>query len=215
MDPRRIVEQGYDDLDEAYGHWVRRAPEDYRAGFLEKVLDRVPPGADVLEIGCGPGTDARALAEGRRYVGVDLSAVQLRHAKRAAPTGTFLHGDVLNVAFPTSSLDAVVGFYVFNHIPPDRLRSLFRRILEWLRPDGSLFASFGTSDDPGSVQPMWLGRADMYFASLPIGESDALLKEVGFAIEFADTITEQEEDEGPATFHWVMAQKPKRERPNP
>jgi hypothetical protein len=34
-----------------------------------------------------------------------------------------------------------------------------------------------------------------------------LLEEVGFGIEFADTVTEVEEGQGPATFHWVIARR--------
>jgi SAM-dependent methyltransferase len=215
VDPRRVVEQGYDDLDDVYRRWVQRGLDGYRSGFLGRILDNVPDGADILEIGCGPGTDAGALAEDRRYTGVDLSVVQLAHAEKAAPSGTFVHADVLDVVFPPSSFDAVVGFYVFNHIPQDRMEPLFRRIFGWLRPGGRLFASFGTSDNTGAVEPMWLDRADMYFSSLPVAENDALLEEVGFAIEFADTVTEDEEGEGPATFHWVIGQKPTPKGPDP
>ena len=210
MDRRRIVEQGYDDLDDAYRRWVQGSRDGYRSEFLATILTRVPVGADVLEIGCGPGIDAEALARGRRYTGVDLSRVQLENAKRAVPAGTFLHADVLDVAFPPSSFDAIVSFYAFNHIPQEQMEPLFRRILTWLRSGGRLFASFGASDNPGAVEPKWLGRVDMYFSSLPVVRNDALLEKVGFAIEFADTVTEDEEGEGPATFHWVIAQKPVR-----
>jgi hypothetical protein len=51
----------------------------------------------------------------------------------------------------------------------------------------------------------------MYFSSLPVHRTEALLEEVGFSIEFADTVTELEEGEGPATFHWVIARKPTEE----
>jgi len=209
-DSKRIVEQGYDDLDDTYRRWVQHARDGYRSEFLAGILSRVPAGANVLEIGCGPGTDAGALAEDRRYTGVDLSAIQLAHAKLAAPAGTLIHADVMEVAFEPSSFDAVVGFYVFNHIPRDQMEALLRRIFGWLRPEGRLFASFGTSDNPGAVQPKWLGRADMYFSSSPVDRTDALLEEVGFAIEAADTVTEEEEGAGPATFHWVVARRPTR-----
>jgi SAM-dependent methyltransferase len=211
VDPRRIVEQGYDELDDVYRRWVQRGMDGYRSGFLGRILGSVSSGADILEIGCGPGTDAGALAEGRRYTGVDLSTVQLAHAERAVARGRFVHADVLDIAFSPSSFDAVVSFYAFNHIPQDQMEHLFRRIFGWLRPEGRLFASFGTSDNAGEVEPMWLDRADMYFSSLPVAENDALLEEVGFAIEFADTVTEDEEGQGPATFHWVIAQKPMNE----
>jgi SAM-dependent methyltransferase len=207
IDPKRIIEQGYDDLDDTYRRWVQGTRDGYRSEFLAGILAGLPVGGDVLEIGCGPGTDAAALAEGRRYTGVDLSGVQLEHARQVAPEGMFLRADVSKVAFPPSCFDAVVAFYVFNHILQDEMEPLFRRILTWLRSGGRLFASFGTSDNSGTVEPMWLGRADMYFSSLP-GRNDALLQEVGFVIESTDTVTELEEGEGPATFHRVVAQKP-------
>jgi SAM-dependent methyltransferase len=208
MDPTRIVQRGYDDLDDTYRRWVEHARDGYRSTFLARILEKVPEGADILEIGCGPGTDATALAEGRRYVGIDLSEVQLAHARALTPSGRFLHGDVLDATFPPASFDAVVSFYAFNHIPQDRMESLFGRIIYWLRPGGRLFGSFGTSDNSGAVEPMWLGKADMYFSSLPVDRTEALLEEIGFSIEFADTVTEVEEGEGPATFHWVIARTP-------
>jgi SAM-dependent methyltransferase len=211
MDPTRIVQQGYDDLDDTYRRWVEHTRDGYRATFLARILANVPDGADVLEIGCGPGTDAAALAEGRRYVGIDLSEVQLAHARAITPSGRFLHGDALDATFPPASFDAVVSFYAFNHIPQDRMELLFGRIGSWLRPGGRLFGSFGTSDNTGAVEPMWLGKADMYFSSLPVERTEALLEDVGFGIEFADTVTEVEEGEGPATFHWVIARKPSEE----
>ena len=215
IDPKRIVEQGYDDLDDTYRRWGQGARDGYRSEFLAGILAGLPVGGDVLEIGCGPGTDAAALAECRRYTGVDLSGAQLEHARQVAPGGTFLRADVSKVAFPPSCFDAVVAFYVFNHIPQGEMEPLFRRILTWLRSGGRLFASFGTSDNPGTVEPMWLGQADMYFSSLPVGRNDALLREVGFVIESADTVTELEEGEGHARFHWVVAQTPAREGMDP
>jgi SAM-dependent methyltransferase len=211
VDPARIVQQGYDDLDDTYRRWVEHTRDGYRSMFLTRILAELPEDADVLEIGCGPGTDAAALAEGRRYVGIDLSAIQLAHARAVAPAGRFLHGEVLDTQFPPASFDAVVSFYVFNHIPQDRMELLLGRIWSWLRPGGGLFGSFGTSDNPGEVEPAWLGKADMYFSSLPVERTEALFEEVGFSIEFADTVTEVEEGEGPATFHWVIARKPSEE----
>ena len=187
VDPTRIVQKGYDDLDDTYRRWVEHTRGGYRSTFLARILAEV--------------------AEGRRYVGIDLSEVQLAHARAVAPAGRFLHGDVLDAPFSPASFDAVVSFYAFNHIPQSRMWLLFRRIGSWLRPRGRLFGSFGTSDDPGGVEPAWLGKTDMYFSSLPVDRTEALLEQVGFSIEFADTVTELEEGEGPATFHWVIARK--------
>jgi SAM-dependent methyltransferase len=207
-DASRIVREGYDRLDATYRDWVRAMHGGARASFMANVLRRIPSGTDVLEVGCGPGTDAARLAEGRRYTGIDLSEVQLRHARALVPDGTFLHADVLNVHLQDDGFDAVVACYVFNHIPAARMEELFHRIASWLRPGGWLYASFGVSDDPGSIEPRWLGSAPMYFSSLSPERSDELLERAGFSIESAETITESEEQEGPATFRWVMARTP-------
>lgn len=205
LDPSRVVQEGYDRLDGTYRDWVARMTNGPRAAFLARVLELVPPGADVLELGCGPGTDALALAEGRRYTGIDLSSVQLSHARAAVPEGTFLHADLFEVDLPPASFDAVVAFYVFGHVPAARHGELFDRIARWLRPGGFLCASFGTSDNPGAIESSWLGAADMYFSSLPRDQTDRLLEAAGYSVLVGETITETEADEGPATFHWVVA----------
>ena len=205
IEPRRVVEDGYDLLDGTYRAWVTTGLDGYRSSFLEEILRRVRSGAHILEIGCGPGTDAVALADERTYTGVDLSSVQLAHARRRVPAGTFVHGDVLETSFEPASFDAVVAFYVFGHVPRDRLDSLLERIHTWLRPDGLFAASFGTSDTQGSVERSWLGTADMFFSSFPPARTDRAIRDAGFAIERAETVTEEEEGEGPATFHWVIA----------
>jgi cyclopropane fatty-acyl-phospholipid synthase-like methyltransferase len=206
-DPSRIVGEGYDRLDAVYRDWVTRMRGGQRRDFLERILTLIPAGADVLEIGCGPGSDAAALAEGRHYTGIDLSAVQLVHARTAVPDGTFLHADVFDVALPSQGFDAVVAFYVFGHIPAARTSELFERIATWLRPGGWLCASFAVSDDPGSIQPAWLGLADMYFSSVPPAQIDELLGAAGFELRSAETVEEIEPGEGPATFRWVIARR--------
>ena len=205
-DPSQIVREGYDRLDGVYRDWVARMADGPRLPFLAKVRRLLPPGADILELGCGPGTDARVLAEGRRYTGVDLSAVQLANARAEVPEGTFIHGDLFEVDLPSASFDAVVALYVFGHIPSERTSEAFDRIAGWLRPGGWLCASFGTSNNPGEIEPMWLGAADMYFSSLSPSRTDELLRSSGFEIVSAETITEVEPGEGPATFRWVLAQ---------
>jgi SAM-dependent methyltransferase len=207
IDPGRIVKEGYDLLDGTYRSWVATMHESPRRAFLANVLKRIPPGCDVLEVGCGPGTDAPAIAAGRRYTGIDLSAVQLAHARALVPGGTFLEADVLEVQLPPASFDAVVALYVFGHIPAARTGELFGRIHAWLRPGGWLCASFGTSDNPGEVERRWLGVADMYFSSLPPEQTDDLLRSAGFDIHTSETIEEVEPGEGTVAFRWVIARR--------
>lgn len=112
-----------------------------RSWFLGEVLARLPEGSVVLELGCGPGTDAAALSAGRRYVGVDLSMVQLSIARQRVPDALFVVGDFTSMAFRPASFDGVVGCFAFNHVPLDEVQPTFARIFEWLRPGGQLMSS--------------------------------------------------------------------------
>ena len=81
---------------------------------------------DVLEIGCGIGTDGQAFAEkGARYVGVDLSpnsiALSQERFNLFDIKGTF---KVVNaeegIPFPDDSFDHVYSFGVIHHTPNPR-----------------------------------------------------------------------------------------------
>ena len=82
MDPKQIVADGYDQMGHEFDAWNSERPREVRRWFLGEVLARLGEGSTVLELGCGPGTDTGELSSGRRYVGVDLSRVQLSIARQ-------------------------------------------------------------------------------------------------------------------------------------
>lgn len=100
-------------------------------------------GKDVLEIGCGIGTDAVNFARhGARYTGIELSDVSLGLARERFATfglqGTFLceNAEALERALPPESFDLVYSFGVIHHTPePRRAIASARRLI---RPDGEL-----------------------------------------------------------------------------
>jgi cyclopropane fatty-acyl-phospholipid synthase-like methyltransferase len=201
-----MVSDGYDRLGSAFSAWVAENPPEVRSWFLGEVLTRLGAGSDVLELGCGPGTAATALSAGRRYVGVDLSAVQLSFARRRAPRAAFVRGDLTRIAFRPSSFDGVVAFYVFNHVPRDRLAPTFERVGGWLRPGGWLMLSLGASDTDDAIEPDWLG-VSMFFSGFPPAANERLLREAGFQLEVSEILEEEESRHGLVAFHWVIARK--------
>jgi 2-polyprenyl-3-methyl-5-hydroxy-6-metoxy-1,4-benzoquinol methylase len=165
-DPRELVRRGYDALADRYR--ADDAPEGAYGPWLAALGERLPAGADVLDLGCGCGVPvARSLAEaGHRVTGVDVSRVQLERARRLVPAARFLHADALEVAFPAGAFDAVVSLYVLIHLPLEAQPGLLARIAGWLRPGGWLLASgaqrawTGTEDGwLGGPAPMWWSHA--------------------------------------------------------
>lgn len=207
MDPKRIIEQGYDRIGGRYEASIAANPPGVRGWFQDEVLRRLPAGADVLELGCGPGTAAATLANGRSYTGVDISAGQLAIARERLPGGTFLRGDFTRIALPAEAFDGVVSFFVFNHVPRQEQAPMFAQVFRWLRPGGRFMLSLGAADAPDAVQDDWLG-VPMFFAGFEPDMNEHSLLAAGFEIELSETRTEVEEGEGEATFHWVIARKP-------
>jgi SAM-dependent methyltransferase len=207
VDPKRVVADGYDRIADRYLAWSALRPSAARLRALELADDLIPAGAHVLELGCGAGVPMTAkLAIGRNLTGVDISAEQIRRARRNVPGATFIQADLTMLERPPASLDAVVAFYSLTHVPREEHAALFARIRRWLRPGGVFLASLGVEDDPGGVEADWLG-VDMYFSHFSARVNRRLLEIAGLRVERADVVTEPE-DRHDARFLWVVARAP-------
>jgi ubiquinone/menaquinone biosynthesis C-methylase UbiE len=203
-DPKDIVARGYDQAARRYLDWSPLRPSATRLEYLDLARELIPPGAEVLELGCGAGVPmTAALAEGRHMTGVDISASQIALARRNVPAATFLQSDMTVLSFPDASFDAVVAFYSLTHVPRDEQPGLLRRIRTWLRPGGVFVATMGVEDDPGSIEPDWLG-VDMYFSHFSAKKNRRIVEAAGFVVDRADVRTEPE-DRHDARFLWVVA----------
>src|SRR5258708_1851475 len=120
------------------GRWTRR--------LAEELLDFAafaPPG-DLLEIGCGTGSLARAMARrwpGRRVVGLDVAEPYIAFA-RAETTGSFPVfdiGDVCRLPYRDAEFDGVAAQLVLNFVSdPQGAIGEMRRVT---RPGGCLTAA--------------------------------------------------------------------------
>ena len=207
LDPKRVVAAGYDRIADRYLAWSGLNPSAARLRALALAESLIPAGADVLELGCGAGLPMTAtLAVGRNLTGVDISAEQIRRARRNVPIATFVQADLTTLEWPAASLDAVVAFYSLTHVPRDEHAALFARIRSWLRPGGLFLASLGVEDDPGTIEADWLG-VDMYFSHFSARVSRRLVEAAGLVVTEAEVVTEPE-DRHDARFLWIVARAP-------
>jgi cyclopropane fatty-acyl-phospholipid synthase-like methyltransferase len=205
-DPRvQIVAAGYDQMADTFAAWRDRIEGDPRHEWARDLAARLPDGADVLELGCGAGVpDTADLAARFRVTGVDVSAEQIRRARANVPAATFVQEDFLELELPDESFDAVCSFYALNHVPRERLGELLERIARWLRPGGFAMHAFGASDLEGWTGE-WLG-AETFFAGFEPPENRHLVEAAGLRILRDEVVTFTEPD-GPAQFHWILAQR--------
>jgi SAM-dependent methyltransferase len=205
-DPRTaLVGRGYDAMVDTWESWSAQIADDPRHEWAADLASRLEDGARVLELGCGGGTrETRELAARFRLTGVDLSERQLERARERVPGAEFVHGDLTSVSFDDASLDAVVAFYVFNHVPRELLAPTFERIHRWLVPGGLFMASLGASDLDG-----WTGDflgAPSFFSGFEPETNAHLVRAAGFDL-VRDEVVAISEPEGPVTFHWVLARR--------
>jgi SAM-dependent methyltransferase len=198
--PGDVVSAGYGQIASRYLAWSANAP--VRLRYLSLLLELLQAQSDVVELGCGAGEPVtRRLSERHRVVAVDISARQLELAAAHAPSAQLVLADMMDVAFPPSSFDAVVAFYSMTHVPRTSHSDLLVRIVEWLRPGGLVLLTMGSRDNPGGVEQDWLG-APMFFSHFDAATNRALVSRAGIRILSADVVEEDERDPG-ARFLWV------------
>ncbi|WP_449254778.1 class I SAM-dependent methyltransferase [Bosea sp. (in: a-proteobacteria)] len=127
--------------------WTRHA----RAGYdlyrdalnTPAFLAELPPvaGLDGLDIGCGEGSNTRALAgRGARMTAVDIAPTFIRHAREteaAAPLGiTYLEGDGTALPFADGGFDFATAFMSLMDMP--RQDKALMEAARVLRPGGFL-----------------------------------------------------------------------------
>jgi ubiquinone/menaquinone biosynthesis C-methylase UbiE len=205
-DPKQIVAQGFDIIAERYVEWSRHTRVEERERYTSLVVNRLPQGAHVLDLGCGMGIPTTAtLAQHFTVTGVDISAHQIELARQKVPQATFIQADISQLDFPPHSFDAIVAFYSLFCLPRAELFPLLQKIASWLRPEGLFVASLGAESIEELFSPDWLG-VPMYWSIFDSATNKQLIQQAGLQIRSAQEETETE-DGVPITFLWVVAQK--------
>lgn len=205
--PQQVVARGYDAIGPRYREWSHASP--VRLDKVRELLGLMPDRGTVVDLGCGPGEPAtRLLAERHRVVGVDLSAVQLRLAQRAAPGAAFVRADMTRLALRPGSIDAVASFYALGHLPPESHAPLLRSVAGWLRPGGVLLASAPLTAGE-DVEADWLG-VPMYFGGIGEQATHDAVRAAGLHLTSAEVIEEDEGGGHLTRFLWLTAVAPER-----
>jgi SAM-dependent methyltransferase len=207
LDPKRVVEEGYDQVAERYLEWSGTARVEERARYTAVLLDGLPPGAEVLDLGCGAGVPTtRQLAQRFNVTGVDISARQIALARQNVPGAQFVHADVTQLDYAPGSFDGVAAFYSIIHVPRQEQQELLQDIASWLRPGGLLVAAFGTQSGKVELAEDFLG-APMYWSGFDSATNERMVEATGLRIVSAQEETAPEFFQ-PVTFLWIVAQKP-------
>jgi SAM-dependent methyltransferase len=125
--------------------WIGQALVPLWQTMLDVV--RLPPGARLLDAGCGSGEAlALALARSARVWGLDCSETMLAAAREAAPGATLVRGDLEALPFPDRAFDAITACNSV-HFAADP-RGALRELARVARPGARIaITSMGSRDD--------------------------------------------------------------------
>jgi len=207
-DPAKIVELGYNQMASDYGSWTVEHERPDRGKYTQLIIDNLPKGAAVLELGCGPGEPTtRTLAEHFQVTANDISSSCLELAKKHAPSANLIQSDMTSLAFDDNSFDAVVAFYSFHHVPRDRYQPLLDDIGRWLKPGGKFVSAMYPYDVDNLVTTEGWHGSNMYWSSFNEEKTLELVRNAGLNV--LETAKESAIENGKeTTFLWIIAERP-------
>lgn len=124
-----------------------QAYEDRVLGYVDVILEGLPPGARVLDVGCGTGNliARHIVRRGYRVTGVDQSQRMLEIAGRVIPEAELIHADMVRVQLDGTFAAAVAWDSIF-HVERKHHAAVYRKLARSLAPGGRLLLSVGGSD---------------------------------------------------------------------
>lgn len=139
---------------------------------LPGFLDRLMPGAAILELGCGSGRDAAHMLE--RGFAVELTdgvaeMAALAEARLGRPVRVMRFDELT----AECTYDAVYASYSLLHVPRAGLVDVLRRVWRALRPGGWHMATYKSGGQDGR------DGLDRYFNYLSPGQVEAFYRQAG------------------------------------
>jgi SAM-dependent methyltransferase len=203
-DYKKLVQDGYNACAKALAATREGGPP-----ALDLLLPQLSRGAAVLDLGCGCGVPvARALAVHHRVTGVDFSSEQIRLARENVPSASFIEADIASLQLATSSLDAVVAFYVIFHLPRAEQLELLRSIWRWLKPGGYFLGTLSRWNEEPYTEDFF--GVPMFWTNFGLEEYLQFLQRIGYHILETSMLGHGYGTNQPAEAHpLVFATKPK------
>ncbi len=206
-DPKRTVAEGYDRIGDSFQEQTKKWPSTGAISrYTAELIQRMPSGAALLDLGCGIGVPTtRTLAGHFAVTGVDISAKQIARARGNVPNANFIQNDMTTLSFEFGTFDVTTAFFSIIHVPRDEHSKLFRDIGTWLRPEGQFVAALGARSLDVGFERDWFGTP-MFWSHFDGQTNCRLVEEAGMQITSKEEVV-VEEDGVPTTWLWIVATK--------
>ncbi len=151
----------YNSLADSYAKQVQD-----RGPFMQrkKFVSMLPPGAKILDVGCGSGRDCKFFSqEGFKVTGIDRSEKLLEIARIAAPRAKFYSADIRHLSFEKNMFDGIWSCASIVHISHNEMQQVFNSFYSILKPQGVLYIHAKKGEGEGYLEePSIPGKQRFY-----------------------------------------------------
>lgn len=141
--------------------------------YIQKITDfqikHVPPGAKILDLGCGPGNNIYVLSQQDntcRFTGVDLSSSFLEMAQKRHPNAVFLQQDI-RTPYTFSDFDTVIASFCIVHMEKlEDVAQFINNTADYLKKGGTLYLSFMEGKEAG-FETTSFSQDELFFNYFP------------------------------------------------
>jgi ubiquinone/menaquinone biosynthesis C-methylase UbiE len=152
--------------------------------YCESFINLLVKGSEVLDLGCGPGTDSKTLIQhGLAVTGIDLSDELIRIARENNPQGEFLQGNMLDLPFDDEKFDGLFAKASLLHLKQVNVPKALQEIVRVVKPGAIVHIAIKGGDGERIVKEDKFGyEFERFFCFWDSGEFAALLEEAGLTI---------------------------------
>jgi SAM-dependent methyltransferase len=150
-----------------------------------KFIRDLPADGKILDIGCGPGRDAKVFVqEGFDVTGVDFSPEMVRSATAAVPKGSFYLMDIEQLDFPPNTFHGAWANCSLMHLPKKNLPYVLEKIYSILKHDGQFYltAKEGHSSAEVLESDLRYDGAEKFWSYYSAEELKQIVIEAGFIV---------------------------------
>ena len=177
--------------------------------LLDRLVQGVPAGGIICDLGCGPGQVARYLCEhGAHAIGIDLSAHMIALARQLNPGIKFCQGNLMTLAMADEAWAGIAAFYSLIHIPREDILAALVELKRVLQPGGLLLVAFHIGTEIVHLEEWWGQPVAADFVYFLPAEMQAYLQAAGFQIEDLVERPPYPDVEHPSHRAYILARKP-------
>jgi 2-polyprenyl-3-methyl-5-hydroxy-6-metoxy-1,4-benzoquinol methylase len=162
---------------EAYHSW-RHPSHLFHRNKIDTMIEHVPDGSKVLDVGCGAGVFCQLMRKkGCDVYGFDKDKNMIIFAKRHCDA-SFCVADIQDFRFNTK-FDVVVCMDVIEHFYRETTHSILKRLDEHLKEGGLLIMTFPTAFYMNFIEKGWRKIRNLFYQGIVFDDEDHHVIDIG------------------------------------